>query len=153
KSVASSQPLHQALIAEIGVGHDRLAAVARDDVLPARRDLGDGIVPGDAHELARAFGPGAAQGIKHAVRIVVVVVIVPELYAEPAAGHRVLFFAPSLDEPPVLDLVDHGARVRAVMRTPAEEGLALRLLVHRSLPRLIAPFCRGRFSSAYEAAV
>ena len=35
KASPDGQPLHQAFIAEIAVGHDRLAAVARDDVAPA----------------------------------------------------------------------------------------------------------------------
>ena len=57
ESVAGGQPLHQPLIAEIRVRHDRLAAVFGDDVLPARGDLGDRLVPGDAGELARALRP------------------------------------------------------------------------------------------------
>ena len=65
------------------------------------------------------------------------VVIVLELHAQPAAGHGVLFVAPDLDQPAVLDLVDHGASVGAVMRTPAEERLTLRLIVHpKALLRL-----------------
>ena len=130
EGVARGEPLHQPLIAEIGIGHDRLAAVFGDDLLEARRGLGDRLVPGDARELARALRPDAAQGIEHAVGIVVMVVIVLELHAQPAAGHGVVFVAADLDQPAVLDLVDHGAGVGAVMRTPAEEGLALRLLVH-----------------------
>jgi hypothetical protein len=55
----------------------------------------------------------------------VMVVIILELHAEPAAGHRMLFVAPHLDEPPALDLVDHGAGVGTVMRTPAEERFAM----------------------------
>ena len=55
EGIARGQPLHQPLIAEISVRHDRLAAVFGDDVLPARGDLGDSLVPRDAGELARAF--------------------------------------------------------------------------------------------------
>ena len=125
-----------------------MAAVFRDDLLPARGDLGDRLVPGDARELPRAFRPHAAQGIEHAVGIVVVVVIVLELHAQPAAGHRVVLVAPDLDQLAVLDLVDHGAGVGAVMRAPAEEGLALRLIVHDApLPLTLDRWLR----SAYEA--
>ena len=60
EGVAGGQPLHQPLIAEIGVRHDRLTAVFHDDVLPARRDLGNRLVPTDAGKLARAFWPRAA---------------------------------------------------------------------------------------------
>ena len=81
EGIARRQPLHQALIAEIGVRHDRLAAVACNDVLPALRDLGDGFVPADAGELPRAFGAHPAQGIEHAVGIVMVVVVVLQLDA------------------------------------------------------------------------
>jgi hypothetical protein len=130
EGVARRQPLHQTFIAEIGVRHDRLAAVARDDLLPALGDLGDGFVPGDAGELPRALRADAAQRVEHAIGIVVVVVIVLELDAEPPTRHRVLLVASDLDQPPALDLVDHGAGIGAVMRTSPEELRALWLVVH-----------------------
>jgi hypothetical protein len=42
--------------------------------------------------------------------------------------------AADLDELAVLDLVDHGAGVRTIMRTPAETHLACRLFVHTLSP-------------------
>ncbi len=137
--IAGIDALHEAHIAEIGVRHDRLAAIGRDDLAPAPADLADRLIPGDALELPRALRPDPAQRKHQTVRVGVMVVEVLELHAEPAPRHGVLFVAPDLDELAVLDLVDHGASVRAVMRTTAEKRRALWLLVH-GLPPLPLAF-------------
>ena len=62
------------------------------------------------------------------------VVVVLQLHAKGAARHRVVLIPAHLHELAVLDLVDHGASVGAVMGTPAEEGFACRLIVHASSP-------------------
>ena len=128
--IAGIDALHQAHIAEIGIGHDRLATIGRNDLAPAPADFGDRLVPGDARELPGPFRTYAAQRIKQPVGIGVMVVKILEFHAQTAAGHRVLFVAPDLDQPAVLDLVDHGAGVRAIVRTCAEKRLACRLFVH-----------------------
>ena len=65
-----------------------------------------------------------------------VIVKVFELHAQPAAGHGVIFIALDLDQPPVGDLVDHGAGVRAIMRTGAEKHLTCWLFIHtQTLPK------------------
>src|SRR5581483_4614888 len=100
--IARGDALHQPHIAEIGIGHDRLAAVGGDDLAPASADLLDRLLPRDALELYRALGSGSPQGKHQTVGIVVMVVEVLELHAEPAPRHRVLLVAPDLDELAVL---------------------------------------------------
>ena len=141
--IAGVDALHQAHIAEIGIGHDRLAAIGGDDLAPAPADLGDRLVPGDPLELLGAFRPGPAQRIFQPVGIGVMIVEVLQLHAQRAARHRVILVASHLDELAVLHLVDHGASVRAVMRTGAKEGLSFRLNIHaRTLPRAYASLGR-----------
>jgi hypothetical protein len=70
----------------------------------------------------------------HSVGIVVVFVVVLQLHAKRAAGHRMILIPAHLHERAVLDLVDHGAGVGTVMRTPAEERFACRLIVNASSP-------------------
>jgi hypothetical protein len=72
------------------------------------------------------------------------VVIVLELHAEPAPRHGVLLVAPDLDELAVLDFVDHGAGVGAVVGASPEKGLAFRLFVHTRLSLILGAALDGR---------
>src|SRR4029450_972086 len=69
KASPAVSPCTSTLGAEIAVRHDGLAAVARDDVLPARDDLGDRLVPGDACELAGGVSADAAGGVEARVGV------------------------------------------------------------------------------------
>ena len=126
--VARVDALHEAHVAEIALRHDRLRAVLGDDLAPAAADLGDRLVPGDALEVVAAvgaepLGPTRRRGyirrsglwwwswkslsFTHSVPRVIGCSLLPL----------------HVDELAVVDLVDHGARVGAVVRTGAEEGL------------------------------
>ena len=107
-----------------------MAAISRDNLAPASADFGDRLVPADALELLGTLGADAPQRIFQPVGIGVVVVKVFELDAERAAGERMFLIAMNVDELAVFDLVDHGARVRTVMRTGAKKLFPCRLLVH-----------------------
>jgi hypothetical protein len=127
--VARVDALHQTHIAEVAVGHDGLATMFGDDVAPAPADLGDRLVPADALEQLGAFRAAPPQRIHQPVGVRVVVVEVLELHAKPAPRHRVVLVATDLDQLAVSDLVDHGAGIRAVMRTCAEKRGSPQLLV------------------------
>src|SRR5262249_15465257 len=71
--------------------------------------------------------------------------------AKGAARHRVILVAAHLDELAVLNLVDHGAGIRTVVRTPAEERFALRLLVHALNPPFAAYRCWLFFAPTIQA--
>ncbi len=128
--------LHEAHVAEIALRHDRLRAVLGDDVAPATADLGDRFFPGNAFEVvaavgARTLGADAAQRVHQAIGIVMMVVEVLELHAQRSARDRMLLVPLHIDELAVIHLVDHRARIRAVVRTGAEEGFGgVELLVH-----------------------
>ena len=60
EGIAGVQPVQDALGAEIAVGQDGGGPVARDDLLPAARNLLQGLVPAYRLKLSGALGAGAA---------------------------------------------------------------------------------------------
>ena len=123
EGVAAVQPVHEPLVAEIAVGHDGFRPVLVDDRLPARHDRVEGFVPGDALELLRALRSDPLHWIEQPVGMVVPLLVVFQFHAETAAGHRVVRVALHTQQLAVLDLEQHRAGVRAVVRAAAEEGL------------------------------
>ena len=122
-----------------------MAAIGRDDLAPASADFRDRLVPADALELLGALGADAPQRIFQPVGIGVMVVEVFQLHAERAARERMFLIAMNVDELAVLDLVDHGASVRTVVRTGAKKLFPCRLFVHASsLPQALCAALGGR---------
>ena len=98
-------------------------AVLVDDRLPARDDGVERLVPGDALELLGALRPDPLHRVEQPVGMVVALLVVLQLHAETAAGHRVVRVAAHAEQLAVLDLEQHRAGVRAIVRAAAEEGL------------------------------
>ena len=127
EGITAVQPVNQSLVAEVAVGSDGLRPILVDDCLPARDDGVECLVPCDALELLRALWPDPTHWIEQAIGMVVTLLVVLQLHAETAAGHRVIGVAAHAQELSVLDLEQHGAGIRAIVRTAAEEGLAYSL--------------------------
>src|SRR5262245_64795567 len=106
-------------MAQVSVRHDRLRAVLRDDVGPAALDLADRLVPGDALELPAALRADPLHRVQQAIGVVVMLGEVLELHAEPAARHRMVRIAGDLHQLAVLDVVEKGTGVWAVLGTGA----------------------------------
>ena len=131
--VAGGQAVQRALMAQIGVRHDRLGAMGRDDPVPAALDLAQGLVPGDPLELAGALRADAAHRVQHPLGVVVVLREVLELHAQAAAGHRMGRIARDLDQLVAVDMVEEGAGVGAVVRAGAANDLEIAGDLHRTL--------------------
>ena len=89
--------------------------------LPARGDLAERLVPGDALPLAAALGPDAAQRVQQPVGVIDVIEIRPHLGAEPAARDGMVRIAAEADGPAVAHLGEDAAGVGAVVRAGATD--------------------------------
>ena len=113
----------QPLVAQVAVRDDRLRAVVVAEPFPALGDLVQRLVPGDAFELLAAFGASAPQRIQDPVGVVVPLLVVLELHAQAAMGHGVFLVAAHAHQLAVLDLEDHRAGIRTIVRAAAVECL------------------------------
>ena len=110
-------------------GPDGLAAVGRDDVLEARADLVEGLVPADPLELAGALPADAPQRVQQTVRRPCVLEVAVHLDAEVALGERVITRAAQVHRTAILDRHVPTAGVGAVERaSPAHDAPAIRVL-------------------------
>ena len=81
KAAVQRAGLDDALRSHVTVGQDGGGAVLVDKAAQAGGNVGDGLVPADALELAVALGTNALQGMEHAVRAVDAVQVVIDLGA------------------------------------------------------------------------
>ncbi len=121
----------------IGVRKNRLAAELVHDVLEARRDGGQRLVPGDALEIAETalactFGRGALHRIEHAVGRINTVQVLCHLSAQKPARYRMLR-VPAQAHSFACALIhgdEYAARVRTVVRTRGVHYLEFPTLCH-----------------------
>jgi hypothetical protein len=100
--------------------------VGGDHLAEARRDLVQGLVPGDAREAPLALAPHALQRVQQAVGAVHAVEVLVHLGAEEALGEAVVGVAAEGHRPPVLHVHGHDAGVRAVVGAGHLEAAARR---------------------------
>jgi len=96
EGVAAGEPVERALMAEIRVRHDGLRAVRRDDVRPALLYFCERLIPRNAAECSTSFRTDAPHRIEQAIWIIMMRCEIVELYAQPAARHRVIGIARNL---------------------------------------------------------
>ena len=104
---------------EVAVGQDRGRAVSVDDLAEAARDLVEGLIPADPHELASALRTNATQRVEDAVGAVDALEVVVDLGTQATTGERMILGPGEIDRDPVLDRNLPGAGVRAVVRARA----------------------------------
>jgi predicted dithiol-disulfide oxidoreductase (DUF899 family) len=117
--------------AAVAVRHDGLRAVVRvGERAVARRDLVERRVPTDRLEASFALSADSPQAGLDAVGAVRALVVVGDLRAERAAREGVCRVARDRDGAAVLDLHEHGAGVRAVVRAGGADDLRVKVLRH-----------------------
>ena len=109
--------LEKAHVPGAEAGPDGLAAAGGDDVLQARGDLAEGLVPADPLERAGALRADAPQRVQQTVRRPRVLEVAVHLDAQVAAGERMVARAAQADGAAVLDRHVPTTGVGAVERT------------------------------------
>ena len=118
----------QALVPSVAVGHERLGAVAIDDLVEARSDLGERFVPGDSFEASFTFRADPAQRMQHALVAVHAVEELVDLRAQLALAVRMIGVAAHLQSdrrrPGTVDRDVPSAGVGTVVVTAAADDLS-----------------------------
>ena len=116
------EPLH----AGGAVRKDRFRAGLGGDRLPARCDVGERVVPGDALESCVALRSHPAQRVQHPIRVIDTLEVVVHLRAEGAARERMSGIADERPGAAVPDLDDPATGVRTIMPARAAHVLSAR---------------------------
>ncbi len=144
----------QALVAGVAVRHDRLGAVAVDDLVEARSDLAERLFPADLLEPALALGPDTAQRVQHPLVAVHPVEELVDLRAQLALAVRMFGVAAHLqgdrDRPAAVDRDVPTARVGAVVMAASDDDVC-RWLVRRCSWTYVRPVSTIQFQQVVVA--
>jgi hypothetical protein len=120
--------VHLTLVGAIGIAEQRQRTGFGNDRLPAADDLVERRLPSHRRKPAFALGAHAAQRCRKPLWRVHELMIAVHLGAGKAGRQRVGAVTLDADDAPILDVGEHRAHVRTIVRTYDADGLHLVLL-------------------------